>query len=140
PVTASILYARYGAQPELGFPRRREGILSSATWNITQNWYISGSVLLDLDRYLVARDTFVQRYMANPATAIYNKQNLAYVSSMSLGFGYADECTTFTVNYSMSPRDVAVSSGEKDRNQTVVFTLELRTLGQASVNQNLSGT
>ncbi|WP_112662973.1 LPS-assembly protein LptD [Microvirga flavescens] len=139
PVSASVIYARYGAQPELGFPTRREGVLSSATWNITENWFVTGSLLLDLDRYLVARDTFVQNYLKNPATAVYNRQDYAYVSSMSLGLGYMDECTTFTLNYSSAPRDVAVSTGEKNRNQTISFTLELRTLGQATVNQNLSG-
>ncbi|MGO4704373.1 LPS-assembly protein LptD [Microvirga sp. 2MCAF38] len=139
PVNASIIYARYAPQPELGFTRRREGVLSSASWNITDNWRVFGSVLVDLDRYLVARDNFIQSYLRNPATAVYNRQNLAYVSSMSLGLGYVDECTTFMVNYSTSPREIAISSGEKDRNQTVSFTLELRTLGQISVNQNLNG-
>jgi LPS-assembly protein len=39
----------------------------------------------------------------------------------------------------MTPRDVAVSSGEKDRNQTLLFSLELRTLGQVTVRQALGG-
>ncbi len=59
------------------------------------------------------------------------------MSSLSLGFGYIDECTTFTLNYVMSPREVSVTSGEKDRNQTVLLRLELRTLGEASVTQNI---
>jgi LPS-assembly protein len=37
----------------------------------------------------------------------------------------------------MSPRDISVTSGEKNRNQTVLFTLELRTLGQISGSQNI---
>jgi LPS-assembly protein len=138
PVSGSITYARYAAQPELGFTRRREGILSSATWNITPNWYVNGSVLVDLDRYMTARDTFISNYISDPATAVYNKEDLAYLSSMSLGLGYTDECVTFSVRYSVTPRDVAITSGEKDRNQTLVFTLELRTLGQISVNQNFA--
>jgi LPS-assembly protein len=56
-----------------------------------------------------------------------------------LGLGYIDECTTFSVQYIMTPRDVAVSSGEKDRNQTLLFSLELRTLGQVTVRQALGG-
>jgi LPS-assembly protein len=137
PFSTSLTYARYAAQPEIGFDRRREGLLASARWNVTPNWYVSGSVLLDLDRYLVARDTFATQYALDPVNAVYNKTDRAYVSSMSLGLGYIDECTVFSVNYSVAPRDLAVSSGEKDRNHTVLLRLELRTLGEVAFNQNL---
>ncbi|WP_230531183.1 LPS-assembly protein LptD [Microvirga roseola] len=139
PLSTSVTYARYDAQPEIGFVYPREGILTSARWDITPNWYISGSILLDLDRYLRARDTFLAQYTANPETAVYNRQNYASVSSLSVGMGYIDECTTFSVNYTMTPRDVAVYSGEKDRNHTVSLRLELRTLGEATISQNLDG-
>ena len=59
---------------------------------------------------------------------------------MSLGIGYMDECTTFSVSYSMTPRDIAVTSGEKDRNQTVMLRLELRTLGEVGINQQIGDT
>jgi LPS-assembly protein len=137
PLSASLVYARYEAQPEIGFDRRREGMLASATWNFTQNWFVTSSVLLDFDRYLLARDTFVADYLATPTTAVYRRTSDVTVSSLSLGFGYIDECTTFTLNYVMSPREVSVTSGEKDRNQTVLLRLELRTLGEASVTQNI---
>ena len=140
PFTTSLTYARYAAQPEIGYDRRREGVLASATWNVTTNWFVTGSVLLDLDRYLLARDTFAAQYSVDPLTAVYKHENSAYVSSMSVGFGYIDECTTFSVNYSVAPRDIAVTSGEKDRNHTVMLRLELRTLGEVSFNQNLGGT
>jgi LPS-assembly protein len=58
---------------------------------------------------------------------------------MSLGLGYIDECTTFSINYSVAPRDLAVTSGERDRNHTVLLRLELRTLGEVEFNQNLGG-
>ena len=137
PLSTSIVYARYEAQPELGFDRRREGILASATWNLTPNWFVSSSILLDLDRYLLARDEYINAYVANPSAAVYRRQGEASVSSLSLGFGYIDECTTFTVNYIMSPREISVTSGENERNQTLLLRLELRTLGEASVRQNI---
>jgi LPS-assembly protein len=137
PVSTSLTYARYEAQPEIGFPLRREGILGSARWNLTPNWYVSGSVLLDLDRYLEAREQYLIAYAANPATAVYNRQEVAYVSSLSLGVGYVDECTTLSINYSTAPRSVAANSGEKDRSHTLSFRLELRTLGEANISQNL---
>jgi LPS-assembly protein len=35
----------------------------------------------------------------------------------------------------MTPRQVAVTSGEKERTHTVLFKLELRTLGEATISQ-----
>jgi LPS-assembly protein len=137
PLSASVVYARYAAQPEIGLDRRREGLIGAAKWELTPNWFVTGSVLLDLDRYLQSRDEFINAYLASPNTAVYNRQSAAYVSALTLGLGYIDECTTFTVSYSMSPRDISVTSGEKNRNQVVMFTLELRTLGQISGSQNI---
>jgi LPS-assembly protein len=139
PLSTSLIYARYSAQPEIGYPNRREGVLASAKWSVTDNWYLSGSVLVDLDRYLTARDQFAADYLVNPTTAVYRREDNYKVSSLALGLGYIDECTTFSVQYIMTPRDVAVSSGEKDRNQTLLFSLELRTLGQVTVRQALGG-
>ncbi|MEZ0171566.1 LPS-assembly protein LptD [Microvirga sp. TS319] len=122
PVSTSLTYARYGKQPDIGFLNPREGFLGTATWNVTPNWRISGSVLLDLDRYL-----------AEPVER-------AYVSSMSVGVGYIDECTTFSVRYIMRPRSLTTSSGERDQNHTVMLSLELRTLGGASITQRIDGS
>jgi LPS-assembly protein len=140
PISTSLTYARYAAQPDIGFNRAREGLAASARWNVTPNWYVSGSILLDLDRYLLARETYVAQYAVNPATAVYNSQNKAYLAGMSVGLGYSDECTTFSVSYSVSPRDIAVTSGEKDKNQTVMLRLELRTLGEVGLNQRIGDT
>ncbi|HEX2135422.1 MAG TPA: LPS-assembly protein LptD [Microvirga sp.] len=137
PLSTSVVYARYDAQPEIGLDRRREGLIGSATWNLTPNWFVSGSVLLDLDRYLLARDQFIKDFLADPKKAVYHREDYAHLTGVSLGLGYVDECTTFTVTYSMSPRDVSVTSGEKNRNQTLLFTLELRTLGEISGSQNI---
>lgn len=134
PISTSLTYARYDAQPEIGFPYRREGLLGSARWNISPNWYVSGSVLVDLDRYLLARETYAVQF-----TDPDDREDRFYVSSMSLGMGYMDECTTFSVNYTMTPRDVSSSSGEKEQNHTVMLRLELRTLGEATFTQRLSG-
>jgi LPS-assembly protein len=128
PLTTSLTYARYDAQPDIGFTRPREGLLGSATWNLTPNWRISGSVLVDLDRHLLARET-------NPELSVER----AYISSMSLGVGYIDECTTFSVRYVMRPRSLTTSSGERERNHTVMLSLELRTLGGAELTQRIDG-
>jgi len=139
PVSTSITYARYDAQPAIGFPMRREGLLGSARWDISPNWYVTGSILLDLDRYLLARETYVAQLTTNP-DAVYDRQKVAYVSGMSLGFGYVDECTTFSLRYSVTPREVVRNSGEKNQNHTIAFTLELRSLGEVGYTQNIGGT
>jgi LPS-assembly protein len=139
PVSTSLTYARYEAQPAIGFPLRREGLLGSARWDISPNWYVTGSVLLDLDRYLLARETYLTQLVTNP-DAVYDRENVVYVGGMSLGLGYMDECTTFSISYSVTPREVVRNSGEKNQNHTIAFSLEFRSLGEVGYSQNLSGT
>jgi LPS-assembly protein len=139
PLTTSVTYARYAAQPEIGYPERREGLLTSARWNVTENWFLSGSVLLDLDRYLAAREQFVLDFINNPETAVYRRQDALYPNRLTLGVGYVDECVTLNIDYSMTPREDSVSTGEKRRNQTLLLRLELRTLGEVSLRQSVGG-
>jgi LPS-assembly protein len=131
PVSGSILYANYAAQPELGYQRRREGIAANAQLHLNANWYLTGSILVDLDRFLLSRALNV-----TPAN-LYKTQNGLSVSALSLGIGYTDECTVFSVNYVVTPQDISVTSGEREANQSILFRLELRTLGQASYRQSL---
>jgi LPS-assembly protein len=51
-----------------------------------------------------------------------------------------DECTTFSVSYSITPRDITLTSGEKEQNHTVAFSLELRSLGEVGYTQRLGGS
>jgi LPS-assembly protein len=62
------------------------------------------------------------------------------LSGMSLGLGYMDECTTFSISYSVTPREVVRNSGEKNQNHTIAFSLEFRSLGEVGYSQNLNGT
>ncbi|MFE1601672.1 LPS-assembly protein LptD [Methylobacterium sp. ID0610] len=141
PLDTSLLYARYAAQPELGFDHRREGIQASATYSITPNWFITGSLLVDLSHYLEVRElytTSLDAYLLNPVGTppVTPRGNKFYVSSTNIGFGYRDECTTVSLNYYSSPIETAV--GLRERNQTVLLRLELRTLGEANLRQNIS--
>lgn len=145
PLSTALLYARYDPQPELGYVTRREGLLAASTYSITPNWFLTGSALFDLAHYLQKRELFASAltaYLAEPASATtaptYRNPNEWYVSSMSLGAGYRDECTTFSVMYTSTPIETA--NGTRERNQTLLLRLELRTLGQANFRQNLSTT
>jgi LPS-assembly protein len=145
PFTGTLTYARYDAQPELGVLHRREGLAPGASFALTPNWSVSGSVLFDLARYLDARDTYTTNYLNALATGgqaaadriVYNRTSAYAVASTGLSVGYRDECTTFSLNYTMSPRLGA--TGQRESDQTVLVRLELRTLGQTALSQNLNG-
>ncbi|MDP4025686.1 LPS-assembly protein LptD [Methylobacterium sp. NEAU 140] len=140
PLSLSAFYSYYEAQPLLGYSRYREGITASATYNITPNWFVSGSVLVDLTHYLDVRNTYndaLTSYIANPigAVPLYQNPGRFYVAGASFGGGYQDECTTVSVNYINSP--IATATGVRERNQTVLLRVELKTLGEADLRQNV---
>ena len=149
PIVASLTYGRYAAQPFSGYPHRREGLSPAASLELTPNWSVGGSVLFDLDRYIDSRDAFQTTYQAYAAqfgaaaaaanaNIFYRKTDTYYVAQTGLSLGYKDECTTFSINYAMTPR--LASTGERDTDRTILVKLELRTLGQTSISQSLSNT
>lgn len=146
PLTTSLTYVRYTAQPLQGYAHRREGLQPAAALNVTPNWSVGGSVLFDLDRYLDQKDTFTATYnayaaafgqAAAAANLRYERDRYSIVQT-GLSLGYKDECTTFSINYAMTPR-VAVT-GEREADKTVLVRLELRTLGQISTSQSLNSS
>jgi LPS-assembly protein len=109
--TVAVLYGNYAAQPELGFINRREGILTSASVKLNQNWVVSGAA-----RYDLIGQSFDQ---------------------WRVGFGYIDDCFIVGFNYIT---DYAYSgvvatnqgyaySGTISTNQTFMLQISLRTLG-----------
>ncbi len=120
-LSTSLLYARYTAQPALGYAYRREGLAASAKYHFDKNYYVDGQVVFDLSRYLY-----------NGALV---KVSRFAVSSAGAGFGYINDCISFGVNYTSTYTDPTSSS--RTRNQTVMVKLQLRTLGSTSVHQNL---
>ncbi len=138
PLQASVLFATYAPQAEIGFGYRRSGIMGSLSYELNTNWRVFGSAVVDLDRH--ARDEAIYRenYAINPDTVAYlNKKEVA-LNSLALGIGYLDECLDFSVNYIVSPRDMSSTSGQTERNQTVMLRLELKSLGAIAVRQNVS--
>ena len=136
PLTTSLLYARQDAQPDLGFVRRREGVLVANTYKFTDNWFVNSSVLFDLDRYTFDRD-LVRTNQATGGATNFSSSPFR-LSSYGLGVGYIDECTTFTLNYS---RSVAENPGAvRTTSTTVLFRLELKHLGQLNYRQGTSAT
>ncbi|KRE16589.1 organic solvent tolerance protein [Bosea sp. Root381] len=142
-ISASVGYGRYEPQPNLGIPRRREGLSLSGSLAVTPNWRLRAGVLFDLDKYKLDREVRYSQYtswLASPGSALpkYSNGGLFQTASTSFGINYTDECTVFDVSYSQSYADR--QSGATKDTRTVMFRLELRTLGEVSYSQNLDAS
>ena len=124
PVVASLQYANYQAQPDIGYYKRREGVSTALKYQIDKNYFASGSVIFDLSRHLY-----------NQTLGIGGHAGLLSLAGLGLGLGYTDDCTTFTVNYASVYTEKAMSGPV--RNQTLLFQLQLRTLGDTRFQSSL---
>jgi LPS-assembly protein len=97
--TTSVMYGNYAPQPEIGFLKRREGILGNARLKLTPNWVLLGAARYDL--------------RANQ------------LSQTQMGIGYIDDCVILALNYIT---DYAYS-GSVAVNHTFMMQVSLRTLG-----------
>ncbi len=132
--SSSVGYGRYEPQPNLGINRRREGLSLSGSVAVTSNWRVRGGVLFDLDKYKYDRERWRLAY--TPVnTSPYPNTGLLQTASASVGLNYTDECTIFDISYSQSYADR--QSGATRDTRTVLFRLELRTLGEIAYSQNL---
>ncbi|MGO9423015.1 LPS-assembly protein LptD [Roseiarcus sp.] len=131
-VTGSLDYALYAAQPALGWEYPREGLTGNASYKFLDRWSIDGSLVLDMSRH----------YYDIPG----QETPVLYPIGYSFGLGYKDECTTLTLRYSASvsaPAAFAEYAGgpltylPATRNQTFMFQLVLRTLGDIRANVGL---
>ena len=124
-VTGSLQYARYEAQPLIGYDKRREGVSTSLQYKINSNYFVSGNVIFDLSRYLY-----------NDVPAIGGHASLFSLAGLGLGAGYTDDCTTLRLNYTSVYTQN--SGGVPVRNQTILVQLQLRTLGDTKLQSSLS--
>jgi LPS-assembly protein len=131
-VTGSLDYALYAAQPALGWEFPREGLTGSASYKFLDRWTVNGSLVLDMSRH----------YYDVPG----QETPVFYPIGYSLGLAYKDECTTLTVRYSASvsaPAAYTAYAGgplvynPATHNQTLMFELVLRTLGDFKANVGL---
>jgi LPS-assembly protein len=106
--SVAVLYGSYAAQPALGFLDRREGILTSGSVKLTQNWQATAAVRYDLDAHKL--------------------------SGTSFGIGYIDDCLIVALNYMRN----YTYSGVATRDDRIMLQLTLRTLGGTSVSQTVS--
>jgi LPS-assembly protein len=131
-VSASADYALYAAQPALGLEYPREGLTGNLGYKFLERWSVDGSLVLDMSRHYY--DTLGQT------------TSVLYPVGYSLGVGYKDECTTLTIRYSSNVSQPGVYSefpggpviyNPATRNQTLMFQIVLRTLGDVKSNVGL---
>lgn len=103
--SVSLTYGNYGAQPDLGYLARREGLLGSGSIKVAANWVVSGAARWDL----------------------VNNQINQYV----IGAGYVDDCFVLAANYVTS---YAYSAGSAPPvlNHAIMLQIGLRTLGSTA--------
>jgi LPS-assembly protein len=123
-ITSSLDYARYQAQPELGWLFRREGLIASAGYKFLDHWDVHGVLIVDMSRHLYD--------LPGEHTPVFDP------TTYGLGFGYSDECTTLKVDYSSSySQPVALTPITRD--QTILVQLTLRTLGEVKASTSVTG-
>ena len=125
-VEATLLYANYDAQPLIGYYKPREGFGASAKIKFTENWFVNGSIIVDMSR---------QNYSTLIPAGPVRQAPLFSVAGLGIGAGYTDECTTLAVTYTSILQENTL--GVQERNQTVSLQLQLRTLGDARVRSGL---
>ncbi len=108
PVSASLRYAFIQAQPNYGFNIDRHEITGASSVKFKQNWRAFGSTTYDLK----------------------NK----YSPALSLGFGYDDSCTSYSLTYS----ETRTVTTKNDPSRTIGFFLSFRTLGDFGTNKGLN--
>jgi LPS-assembly protein len=118
--TASLDYAYYAAQPLIGWPYPREGLLANAKYKLTNGFTVDGAVVVDMSRH----------YYDYPGDTTPR----FYPTSYNFGVAYNNDCATFRISYASAISDpITTSAGTPAppgvRDQTVLFELTLRTLG-----------
>lgn len=138
PLSLEMQYANYASQSAIGFDQRRQGLSIVGRYDFTRNYFATGSVTFDMSRYLYNALTSNSSLQNTTLTGInlLGTAPLFSIASLGAGLGYHDECSTFTVNYT-SVYQPQSFTGLPARNQTVMLSLQFRTLGEAKFNHGL---
>jgi LPS-assembly protein len=114
----SFDYARYAAQPLLGWAYPREGLITKVGYKFANGVSLTGGLTLDMSRHY---------YDLNFGSPFYPTQ-------YNVGIAYdANNCTTLKVAYNSTfAVPISTNGGPAApavRDQTFIFELDLRTLG-----------
>jgi len=127
----SALYGRVQAQPLLGLPFRREALNLGTSFSPFQDWTLNYSIAFDLSNHLVP--TLVS---LNGVSSEHFSHALWEPAQNAVTLQYKNDCCTFKAQYVTGYATSALGSRVKD--DTVLFTLELRTLGAISYSSDVT--
>jgi LPS-assembly protein len=136
PITLQLQYANYVSQPAIGFEKRRQGMSATARYDITKNYFVNGTVTFDMSRYLYNGETTAPFGTTFTGINLIGTAPVFSVAAIGFGAGYHDECTSLSINYSSIYQPQSFT-GLPARNQTIMLSLQLRTLGEARFNYGL---
>jgi LPS-assembly protein len=122
-LSGSVDYARYDAQPDLGWLYKREGVVTNATYKFLDHWNINGSLILDMSRYLYD--------LPGQHSPHFDPTNFG------VGIGYDDECTSLKISYTNTVSD-PIAATPSYHDQTILVQLTLRTLGEIKAASDVS--
>ena len=101
----SVLYGDYAPQPELGYLTRREGILTSGSVKVANNWVVTGAARWDL--------------VANQ------------INQYVIGAGYVDDCFVLAANY-VTSYSYAAGTTPPVLSHAFMLQIGLRTIAQSA--------
>jgi LPS-assembly protein len=105
--SVSVLYGDYGAQPDIGYLTRREGVLVSGSVKIASNWVATGAARWDL--------------VANQ------------INQYVVGAGYVDDCFVLAANY-VTSFSYATTTSPPILGHAFMLQLGLRTLANSNTS------
>jgi LPS-assembly protein len=120
----SFDYARYAAQPDLGWQFPREGLITRGAYKFDNGVVVSAGLTLDMSRHY---------YDPSYGSKIYATQynvGLAYIANNCVTVKAAYN-NTLSVPLSTTP---GVPAAPATRDQSVVFELDFRTLGDVKAS------
>ncbi len=122
--SATLDYAQYAAQPELGWQYPRQGIMANANYHTDKGLTLSGGVTFDMSR---------QYYdVAGENTPRF------YATGFNVGLGYETSCTMIKATYTSVISDpLSTTIGvppTATRDQTLLLQITLRTLGDVKAS------
>jgi LPS-assembly protein len=125
PLHLGAQFANYEQQPLIGYVFRREGLQFNTRYDVLEHYFVNGNINFDLGRH------YYNAFLAQPAPVFA-------VASFVAGLGYVDDCTKLSLTYTNALSDNYGYPATYTRNQTVMLTLDLRTLGNVKMPISLT--
>jgi LPS-assembly protein len=133
-LTLSGTYAHIDAQPDIGRPFRQNALNLNASWNVWSDWTLNYGITFDLSHH----DDPILTYVPSTGEPILHYSHGLWTPLSNVIYAqYKNDCCTFKAQYVTG---YATSNyGARVKDETILLTLELRTLGAISYSSDVTG-